>query len=53
MEKILSLVKCYGGPVVALFAGWELANGDLMVGIPTLLVAAYLTYNCKTKCCKL
>lgn len=53
MEKILSLVKCYGGPVFALFAGWELANGDLMVGTLALLAAVYLVYNCKTKCCKL
>lgn len=51
MDKILSYIKCYGGPVASLFAGFELAHGNMMVGIPALLVAAYLVYNCKTKCC--
>jgi len=53
MEKYLNICKCYLGYPVALFAGWEMAHSDWMVAVPALVVAAYLAYNCGSKCCKL
>jgi hypothetical protein len=50
LDKVKCYAKCYGGYVAALFAGWELCKGDMIVALPVLAVAAYLAY-CNSESC--
>jgi len=52
LNTVKCYAKCYGGYAAALFTGWELANGDMMVGLPALAVAAYLAYANNGTCSK-
>ncbi len=53
LNTLKCYANCYGGYVVALFAGWELAKGDWMVALPALAATAYLAWNSRNKTCKL